>query len=462
LKDLSLSSHIPELIESGVASLKIEGRMKSPEYVFGVTSIYRRLLDERRNATKEEEKILASLFSRGGFTDGYFVGNIEKNMLGIRSDADKEMTRALEKRVFNERKLKISAECTIKEGDPSTLSLICKDKKITVEGAIPERAKSSPLSDDGVKAQLLKMGNTFFSLEKSNIALSLGEGLNMPISSLNALRREAAEALASELSKKEEGFIPKAKAREAERKHTTSLKTALCFKRELLETIEKSSPFDIIYLPVTEFDENGRNSNGVYIPPVITENEIEKVIPLLERAKALGAKYALLGNISHFAIAERVGLIPTGDHRLNILNKETKKVYENMGALRCILSPELTLPQIRDIKADPIVYGRIPLMLLERCYMKENFGCKKCNDCSLSDRRGVKFPLIREFEHRNLLLNSSVTYMGDKKDLLLSYGIKGGHFIFTTETKEECRRVLRAYEKGEPYPLSHTIKRIKK
>ena len=99
-------------------------------------------------------------------------------------------------------------------------------------------------------------------------------------------------------------------------------------------------------------------------------------------------------------------------------------------------------------------------MLLERCFMRECFGCKKCNDCALTDRRGVRFPLLREYGHRNLLLNSSVTYMGDKKDELRKYGVKGEHFIFTTETPNECIAAINAYKSS--LPLKASIRRISK
>ena len=93
--------------------------------------------------------------------------------------------------------------------------------------------------------------------------------------------------------------------------------------------------------------------------------------------------------------------------------------------------------------------------------MKENFGCKKCGKCELADRKGIKFPLIREYKHRNLLLNSSITYMGDKKGLLAQYNIRGGHFIFTTESGEECKKAVSTYKKGEALPAK-SIRRIPK
>ena len=97
LKDLSLAAHVPALIESGVASLKIEGRMKSPGYVSGVTAIWRKLLDEKRAATPDEITALSDLFSRGGFTDGYQVEKVGRAMTGVRSDADKERSASAER-----------------------------------------------------------------------------------------------------------------------------------------------------------------------------------------------------------------------------------------------------------------------------------------------------------------------------------------------------------------------------
>ena len=97
-------------------------------------------------------------------------------------------------------------------------------------------------------------------------------------------------------------------------------------------------------------------------------------------------------------------------------------------------------------------------MLTERCFMRDTFGCKSCSDCSLTDRKGTKFPMIREYRHRNLILNSAVTYMGDKRDELR--GIAGEHFIFTKETAGEISTVINAYKKALAFPLSCQMRRM--
>ena len=148
--------------------------------------------------------MLAAVFSRGGFTDGYFKGQLDIGMKGVRSESDKEKTRLLDEMEFKEKKLPIKAVCKLKATIPAQLSLICKDSEVTVYGDIPQVAISSPLSEDSVKANVGKMGNTFFTLDKEDIELELDDGLNMPVSALNALRRSAAEALLRKLTERAE------------------------------------------------------------------------------------------------------------------------------------------------------------------------------------------------------------------------------------------------------------------
>ena len=129
-----------------------------------------------------------------------------------------------------------------------------------------------------------------------------------------------------------------------------------------------------------------------------------------------------------------------------------------MGVERVILSAEATLPQARDIGGGVVVYGRMPLMITERCFMKDNGGCGNCSRVALTDRKGEKFPMIREFDHRTLILNSQITYMGDKRSELDRCRISHRHFIFTTEGSAEVTAALRAYKQGAP--LSGGVRRV--
>ena len=205
------------------------------------------------------------------------------------------------------------------------------------------------------------------------------------------------------------------------------------------------SEIDVHFLPASDFI---KGANGVYIHPVFFDKECAELDALVASAKALGAKYALVGNIGALETAKRHGLIPIGDFRLNISNRGARAYYKDRGIECAVLSPELTLPMARDIGGGEIVYGRIPLMLTERCFIKENFGCESCKRAALTDRTGAKFPIMREWKHRNIILNSRPTYMGDRKEELSRAGITHSHLIFTIEGADEIARVISAYFKG--------------
>ena len=454
LKDLSLADHIPELIKSGVASLKIEGRMKSPDYVYTVTSVYRRLLDEGRAATPAENQLLRRAFSRGGFTDGYFVGKTEKGMTGIRSDADKQDTLALGTGVFSPQKAKVSATAEFKLGIPSKMTITDGIRSVTATGDIPVKAENAPLTDEGVKARLCKMGNTNLTLSPDGLSLDLEEGINLSPSAINAIRRSAAEMFEScerELPQFEYKFV------NYNKDEKSPITTAQFLSEEnYLSALSKSenaiSSIDISFLPSSASVESLVLAGGVYLPAVVFDSEINLLTEKLKNARKKGVMYALVSNIGQISLVKELGFIPFGDFRLNVTNGESREVYRKMGIEHLVLSPELTLPKARDIGGGLITYGRIPLMITERCFIKENFGCEKCNSCSLVDRKGEKFPLMRERDHRNLILNSVPTYMGDRGEELSSHRLYSHHLIFTVEGGEEITNILRCHKDGVALP----------
>jgi len=436
LKDLSLANHIEELIGSGVSSLKIEGRMKSPEYVYEVTRIYRTLLDKGRGANEEEKRRLASVFSRGGFTDGYFTEKLFLAMTGVRSEDDKRASREIKSEPLSLAKLPIKAKAVFKNGEKCQLSFTAevfsrwdnvKGREITVKvfGSVPNAAQNAPLTSPGLAARLSKMGNTPFSLDVSDIEIELDEGLNLPPSEINALRREAADKLLSEYSKplskivgtENEGAPDTLVTLPYKAAELKKINTALFFKTDVLSTLMAKDctalkGIDVVFVPLLDYktlSENMRKEvTGVYLPPVIMEREWDEVRSELTLARTLGAKHALLGNVSHLSLVREARLEPVADFRLNVANKYTASVYSALGIFSIVLSPELTLPQARDIGGSVITLGRIPLMITERCFTKDNFGCEKCGSAALTDRLGMRFPMLREYKHRNIIFNSSL------------------------------------------------------
>ena len=458
LTDLSLARHIPELCEMGVASFKIEGRMKSPEYVRDVVSIWRRLMDEGRGADDRDMRELAAIFSRGGLTDGSYVGKIGSKMLGIRSDADKEQSRKLATFEGITRKLPVTLEAKILRGQPISLKATSGGRVSLAEGIIPEEARTAPIDKERALQSLTKLGGTAFCLE--NATIELDEGLMLPISALNALRRQAIEGLLPQSNRAESDFI-EGNRPEKPKKSRQKQRVALFFDPKNIPD-EAKEFFDLIYLPLEHY--NGEVA-GVMLPPVIFDSERKEIEAMLKRAKELGAEHILVGNIGHIDLAKNSGMTLHGDFRLNTTNNYVAGYYESLGFEDIILSPELTLPRIRDIGGNSlaVVYGRLPLMVTEKCVGKEIADCKTCTEgkALLTDRKGMSFPVLQGFNHRSLILNSVPFYMADRRDELTRSGIKGEYFIFTTEGKPEVARIIEAYKKGLPPKDARAVKRIK-
>ncbi|MBQ9162880.1 MAG: U32 family peptidase [Clostridia bacterium] len=482
LKDLSLAAHVPELIDSGVASLKIEGRMKSADYVRTVTSIWRSLLDEGRRATQDEMRELSDAFSRGGFTDGYFTGKISSAMMGIRSDEDKGKTAQLARRALPKQGfLPVDMQIKIKADSPAALSVSASvfrqgDATVsaTVEGQLPEIAQTRPLSQDDVRKNLSKTGGTAYT--PGNITMDFDEGLIMPLSSINSLRREALSALdcargeyiLSEVQARCKNGVAQSKplpTKGVRRRDVTAR-----FLNPEAVTDSAVEYFSVIYLPLDVWFARKNNVKipadklGVILPPVIFDRERGEAHDMLTAAMCHGISRVMIGNIGHIPLvreaSESAGvevLTICGDYRLNVTNSCTARELEALGIDEFILSPELSLPKMRDIEGNVtgIVYGRITLMTLEKCAIRELYGASACNICGkggavMQDRRGVCFPVLREWKHRNIILNSLPVSMTDKEDDLRRANVTSRHFIFTTEDADNVNAVISAAKANKP------------
>ena len=290
---------------------------------------------------------------------------------------------------------------------------------------------------------------------RADIELELDEGINLSPALINKLRRDAAERF--------EDFTRVLEIKENATKIDTPptfngknelKRTAIFFGIDSLLRLDAMARayFGAVFVPLAEYNRCRDAANGVYVPPVIMEHELERVKSMMIQAREMGAQYALVGNPSHLSLAREVGFETVGDFRLNVTNKSSLSAWHSLGITDTVVSPELTARQVRSIGGRAIVYGRIPLMITERCFMKENFGCDRCGKACLTDRKGIKFPIMREFEHRNIIFNSAYTYMGDKLSEIA--GVNLHHFIFTTETPSEIKQVVEAFKSGKPSPLS--------
>ena len=518
LKDLSLASHVPALISAGVSSLKIEGRMKSPGYVSGVTAIWRRLLDENRAATPDEMVSLSDQFSRGGVTDGNQVCRINRSMMGVRTEEDKDRTAAAEKAALAVRHrphLPVTMELTLRSGEAVSLTAsaplfrchnITPPATVTVTAEPPVPAQTAPMTPDTAEKQLSRTGGTPYSAVA--ITANLDEGLTLPLSRLNALRREALEALdaarMTAMPTPAVGYSPVAADRLTdtllESAEGKTIPPAEPIRSARFYTPEQITPaavafFSVIYLPLGKEHPAHvpAETRGVLMPPVIFDREASTVRESLTAALRAGVRHILVGNIGHLPLIRDIvatcGLSGEvtihGDLRLNTANTPAAARLLSLGLNDLILSPELTIPRMRDISltleskgytaAGGVVYGRLPLMILEKCAIREIYRhqnpdtvCQEIcaqNTARLRDRLGKEFPVLREDSpngtgHRNVVCNSLPTGMSDRGEELSRAHLHHHHFLFTVESSREVDQVITAYREGSP--LGTEVRRMAK
>ena len=460
LKDMSLSSHLTELSEMGIDSLKVEGRMKSEDYVYGVGKIYRRLLDSEKNANYDDLATLSALFSRQGFTDGYFERKIGASMLGVRSDENKEQSKQAKTEIPPIKKVKISAHVRLKVGERAVLTLKNGDVESTVYGDAVEEARNAPMSNEDITRSLSKLGQTPFEI--GTIEIEKDENIIVRVSSLNALRRDAVSGL---LSPKREKTVAQyeSKLLAVDGKNINS-----AFFLNVDEIPHDLSYFDRVYVYLDKYSSSLDGINGICMPPVIFDSEWDEIEKMLENAKKCGIKYALVSNIGQIERVKKHGFIIQASHRFNAFNRPCVEVLHKNGFDKVIMSPELTLARLSDFKGESvIVYGKLPMMTVHKCLLKDTCGCKigknfendkvSCMSRTyMVDRTGASFFVSGAYAHLNVIFNSVPVYMADKIDTLSAFS---HHFIFTDEKREDCEKIIEAYKKR--LPTSAKIRRIK-
>ena len=457
LKDANLSAYLAEMDEMGVDCLKLEGRMKRPEYVAVITGIYRRLMDEKRRPTAEESRQLEQAFSRSGFTDGYWLGKKGPQMFGTRPEnapEPKELFAAARETYENgreNRKIPVNLRLTVRRGQPVRLSGACTvHHGVAIAmgtGAVPEEARNRAVT------RLSKTGGTVFTADR--VEIELDEGLMVPASAVNGLRRELLEELAKRRmdipSRRELPAppLPDAPAGRQAMRFTCSVLKAEQVTAALLA--EKPA---IVYVPIEELDKLdagldwGETELCAVLPRVFRTADEAPLRQLLERHPEVSVS---VGNLGHLPIVRGLGRTLRGDCGLNIFNSRALLFWQAQGLDSAAVSFELRWQQIRDLKkylpCEAVVYGRLPLMVTENCVTRCSVGCTHGAGSVLTDRTGAQFPVTCGYGCRCEIQNSKTLFLADKPEMQRC-GLTYGRLRFTTETPEQCVRVLRRYRDG--------------
>ncbi len=463
LKDNCLVDQIRRLEEAGVASLKIEGRMKRPEYTGIVTGVYAKAIREQRNPDKEEMELLEKTFSRQGFTQGYFIGD-KLDMFGVRSEPDKDADKifATARKQYAEgemRRVPVHFYTVLEKGEHIKAIAFDDDgHKAIATGPVPERAKRQGLTEQYLIEQMFKTGGTPYNCIENKAKAE--PGLYLPASEINELRRKLIAQLSAEREKAPERRTLRIPAPPvnvpaiSDPARIYQVRTAEQLTPELAElkpdyiyfpAMELAENFD----PLRPFIDNGARPVAV-MPRVITDDQSREVYAALEKLFDYGVNEALTGNLGHVFIARQAGMKVRGDFGLNAFNSYTLRVLQDAGFISATASFELRLAQIKamakPIDTELIIYGRLPLMVSDQCIIRQSAGRCNCQTPGqLSDRMGSVFPVVKEFGCRNVIYNAHKLYLADKRDDLYALGLWGLRMLFTTESPRECVEVAKGY-----------------
>ncbi len=468
LKDNCLVSYLQEMDQMGVASIKLEGRMKRAEYVAAVTDVYRKALDTGK-VSKPMMDALLTAFNRQGFTDGYYTGNLGKNMFGIREDKPEDATwlrlarqsyEAVENQLVD---IKFHAVVC-----PEYSQLTVTDpegRRCTVDGPVPQIARSQLLTEEYLAKQLSKTGGTPYHC--GVVTSEITPGLTLSASAINALRRDALNQLTAMRGRRDSSMLLRLRKMphfpgNKERPHFTVSVTS---REQITAKLLKLNPA-VLYVPLhilaadLEFARQlaRRVPVAAALPRIVHDDQMHTIRENLRAVRSVGITQALVGNLGLMIPVREAGLEIRGDFGLNIYNSLSTYTLKAWELLSATLSFEMTLPQVRDVsKALPcelLAYGRLPLMVTENCLFKGKTGECACHmgGTKLVDKTGAEFPVIRDGDScRSVLLNGKKLNWLDRQNDLARLGLWAMRLQFTTENPQEVDHVIAACINPTPF-----------
>ena len=466
LKDSCLVRELKELEQMGVASLKLEGRMKRPEYVAAVTGIYRKALDTHM-VTRDMEKTLLDAFNRQGFTQGYYDGALGGEMFGVREDTRENAAFFKELRQTYETGetplVPIRFQAVVRPGLTQLTVIDPQNRVCTAQGPAPEMARVAELTKEVLIARLTKTGGTPYRCVEA--AVEIEPGLSLSASAINGLRRDVLNQLTALRARRDVPALgrPERIPNYRTPQEPPAYNIQVTTKDQITGRLLKMQP-NLLYVPLHLLTEDAAFARDLVgkvrvcpvLPRVVHDGELARLKEQLRSLRALGIREALVGNLGLLLPVRECGMHPRGDFGLNIYNSAALQSIREMELRSQCLSFEMTLPQIRDAKkglpCEILAYGRLPLMITENCLIRGRTGQCTCHlgSAKLVDKTGSEFPVIRDGNTcRSVLLNGKKLYWLDRQEDLARLGLWAVRLYFTTENPQEVDRVLSACRSGE-------------
>ncbi len=490
MKDMCTLSILSDLIEAGVDSFKIEGRMKKAEYAAGVTSVYRKYIDryfqvgrEGYRVDKKDLEFLSSLYIRSQIQDGYYYKQNGADMITLNSPAYNGSEESVLKRIREtyidvpaekKKKAPVSMEITLHVGAPAAfhVKVLRTDKEISLTGPVVDKAQKNPITEENVRKCFGKLGDTFFAVSPEQMHIEMDADCFYPLKTMNELRRQGMEELlklyypidrtenkAEEMPAKENAAAPDGKT---EQEYAVLLQK----KEQLTALLESDFPCDTVYLESDFQNEAGvvgeaeteacRNAGKkVYIAlPFIVRGKdeafLKKLLPLMNRADGV-----LVRNL------ETLGFLQKNDYKGSIrldagmycFNKKTVSFYEPLAESYCMPyelnhKEQKALSRMETgILTEHVVYGRIPLMVTANCTQRTMEKCIKSahmGENRLRDRYRKEFPVMLHCRYcYNVILNSVPLSLHDTISIQTDDILR---IQFTSEDYRETRAVLKFFK----------------
>lgn len=482
LKDLCTLDILPDIIESGVYSLKIEGRMKSPRYTAGVVSVYRKYVNQYLQYGRkgyrvepEDKQMLLELFDRGGFTEGYYRQHNGRDMVALKEKpAFRETNQALFERLDREyvnvkKQEPILGHVTVHEGEPAVLQLFFGEHEVQAVGDAVQSAQNQPLSEEKLLKQMNKTGNSPFYFE--SLTADLAGNCFMPIQALNELRRNGMEQLEEAILT---SFRRKADTKEenvcgfVSEKHSSSGCQARIHvsleEAQGLETVLSCHEVDAVYLDSTGFSaqewENAvalcheaKKRCGLILPHIFRTEAEQYFRKHQELLRSAGFDEVILRSMEEISFLREMGLADLPmvfDANLYSMNHKAEQWAKEAGAARLTMPLELNSRELEtlDIRnGELIAYGYLPAMVSAQCIVRTTQGCKKNPKLLfMKDRTGKELPVKNHCRFcYNTIYNPSPLSLLGQESLVRRLAPAVLRLQFTIESPVQIKAVLDAY-----------------
>ena len=485
MRDMCTIDLLPELIESGVDSFKIEGRMKKPSYVAGVTAIYRKYIDQYYekgsiHVSAQDRQLLSSLYIRSKIGDGYFHRHNGREMLTLESPAYSEtdpgiLTEIADRYVHAPEKVPVDAQIELCSGKPAKLSLRAKEAVITCEGEIVQEAQKQPLQMEKIEQQIRKMGASLLKVQ--DIKVKTQGQVFLPIGAINELRRKTVLAMEDKLiaapSREAVPYDPYVRSQKQRLQKGAGGES---LRKPLEVCVSTWDQFDQIidrglyriYLDSRLFLEKEtlqkklslkKGNTQIYgsTPYIVREKDDKTLFDVRDAYKEQLIQGVLIRNLESLAILKDsiakkdleldYGVYVWNHEALDLLSDKASGIFLPVELNKGEWEELITYGK-QKMRLSAVVYGRLPMMITANCLQKTSDGCRgKSGTVMLKDRYGKEFPVYHDCRHcYNIVYNSVPLSLHRAFSEELQEALHC-RLDFTLETAKECLKVTEYFQK---------------